>query len=243
MQREQRQDLAVPRAQLDAAPDLLEHRAASPEREDPEAGPRWRGTRGVGPPEHERLAVLECLDGHVLARGQRERGRPRRDLDRVAEPRRRARDDDAPAPRHQRARTARVAHDQRQVALAEVGVPPGGLEGEMALGDARHRRDERDAVGVRRPEVPRDVDAAEERPGPRVVDRRGRARPAVEQAVEVLGREDLQRVVEIAARCRSRWSRRRSRRAVRRGRRGWRPRRRASPGAPRRTGPSRASRR
>ena len=73
----------------------------------------------------------------------------------------------------------------------------------MGLGEPGDRGDQRHAVRVRGPEVPGEVDRAEEHAGARVVDRRGRARPAVEQAVEVLGGEDLQRVVEVQRRCRS----------------------------------------
>src|SRR5204863_8778496 len=55
---------------------------------------------------------------------------------------------------------------------------------------------ERQAVRVTGPKLPRQVENAQDLVALRVVNRRRRAGPAVEQAIEVLGREELHRMVD-----------------------------------------------
>ena len=82
-----------------------------------------------------------------------------------------------------------VAGVQARVALLQ-------RELEAGLDGARGRGGDGEAVRVDGAEVAREVDHADHRAGVRVVDRRRAARPALHRIAEVLGPEDLDRVVE-----------------------------------------------
>jgi hypothetical protein len=70
------------------------------------------------------------------------------------------------------------------------------LVGEVRLDDLRRGHDEREAVRVGGVDGPGEVDRTEQLTGLGIVDRGRRRRPAVHALLEVLGGEDLQRVIE-----------------------------------------------
>jgi len=103
--------------------------------------------------------------------------------------------DELPGRAHQRRRLRR-AGDPLQVGLAQRLVAALEVVAQVGLGHPRRRGDERERVRVGGAQVPRQVDDAEDLAGRRVVDRSARALPRVDPAVEVLGAEDLDGVVD-----------------------------------------------
>ena len=102
----------------------------------------------------------------------------------------------APVCGDQRARAPPRRREPVDVALEQVRLAARALAHELRLRRLRDRRHQRERVRVRVAERAREVDRAEDRARRRVADRRRGACPAMQETVEVLGREDLHRVLE-----------------------------------------------
>ena len=90
----------------------------------------------------------------------------------------------------------RRARDPGAVQLAQALGAALLLRTEVGLGHAGGGGDERQRVRMGRLQVAGEVDDADDLAGLRVVDRRARALPRVDEAAEVLGGEDLDRMVD-----------------------------------------------
>ena len=131
------------------------------------------------------------------------RGHAGREHERAAAGRDREPAGDAPAGRDRADRAAGRRHQRGAVgrdavAVARVQARVALLQRELEAGldGARGRGGDGEAVRVHGARVAREVDHADHRAGVRVVDRRGAAGPALDRVAEVLGAEDLDRVVE-----------------------------------------------
>ena len=196
MEREHGQQLGLALAQHERPAGEPERRARGAERADHQHVPRRAALARVRPPRRSSApsptgsTTARVPSGSIVwpSRASRSTHAPSQPRGVAASTR--------PSAATQRARAAPGRREPVDVAGDELGVAAPALARELQLRRARDGAHQRERVRVRGAERAREIDHAEDRAGHRIVDGRGRARPAVQQPVEVLGREDLHRVVE-----------------------------------------------